>query len=117
MSRRTVVYISCPMRLGNWTKNVRTAARVQCDLMRKGYSVINPIGSWLTDIVEPLDFETWINNDYGLIDVSDAIIRIPGESEGADLECDYAIRQDKELFWDLRELYGELPTTITINEI
>ncbi len=103
---RTVVYLACPMRKGSWTDNVRKAAKVGRDLMLKGYSVINPMGSWLLDTAAPMKFENWIENDYGLIDASGAIFRIPGESEGADLEVQYANSTSKPVFYDLTELYG-----------
>lgn len=109
MSRRTVIYLACPMRSGSWTNNVRTACQVAKDLMRKGYSVINPITSWLADLVEPTEFKNWIEMDYGLIDVSDCVLRVPGTSEGADLEMDYAARNDTPFFSDISELYSEMP--------
>jgi hypothetical protein len=73
--------------------------------MRKGYSVINPAGSWLLDAIEPMSFEEWILMDYGLINVSDYVFRIPGDSEGCDLEQDYAVRHNKDVFTDLGEFY------------
>ena len=106
---RTVIYVACPMRIGGWTANVRKAAKIGRDLILKGYSVINPMGSWLLDTAAPMEFEDWIENDYGLIHASDAIFRIPGESEGADLEVQFANSISKPVFFDLAELYRDFP--------
>jgi len=109
--RKTVVYLACPMRLGIWENNVRTAALVAKDLMTKGYSVINPVGSWLSGLVAPMPPEQWLDNNYGLIDVSDCVFRIPGKSIGADHEADYAVRSEIPLFTDLQELYATMELT------
>lgn len=109
MSRKTVVYIACPMTKGNWTANVQAAARVSRDLMRKGYCVFNPTGSWLADLVEKTEPDVWIENDFGLIAVSDCILRLPGESEGADRELDFAARNGCPIFLELGELYRDMP--------
>ena len=112
--RRTVVYVACPMRKGIWSDNVRTAAEVGRDLMRKGYSIVWPMGSWLLDIgvngPEAPTLENWMTNDFAVIEVCDAVFRVPGESEGGDLETDFAARHDVPVFWDLNELYQKLPT-------
>lgn len=105
--RKTVVYIACPMRQGHWTDNVIEALDIADDMMNKGYSVIIPILSWFWDMRHPHKFEDWIEMDYGLISISDAVFRIPGLSEGADLEMDYAAREGKNLYYDLSEFYAK----------
>ena len=117
MSRKTVIYLASPMRKGMWRDNVRTSAKVGRDLMRKGYAVINPMGSWLLDLAEPTEFEDWMKNDYGLIAVCDGLYRIPGESEGCDLEMDFAVRHGVSVFTDLADLYKDMPTQIGEEEL
>lgn len=102
---RPVVYLSCPMRKGHWTDNVRTASKVAADMIRKGISVVNPMGSWLCDVAEPLECHEWLDNDCGIIEVCHAVYRIPGESEGADLECQHALACSVPVFYDLPSLY------------
>ena len=114
MNRRAVVYLSCPMRLGDWTDNVVKASKVGADLMRKGYTVINPMGSWLLNVADKVDNETWLENDYGAILVSDYVFRIPGASEYGDLEVDFAIRHDKDYWTDLGDFYRETSTSIEV---
>jgi len=55
--------------------------------------------------------------DCGLILVSDCLLRLRGKSEGADLEMDFAIRNDIPVFACEYELYEEMPPEIlrTIN--
>ena len=104
------------MRQGLWDENVRVAAGIAHDMMRKGYSVINPIGSWLCQLVCPEKFDDWLDNDFGLIEVSDVVFRIPGPSEGADSECDFAVRHEIDLYYDLCDFYGKVPTERSRNE-
>jgi len=116
MKRPTVIYLACPMRSGHWTTNVRNAAKVGKDLMRKGYSVINPAGSWLLDLVEETDFDDWIQCDFGLVQVCDCVLRIPGFSVGGDMEADFAVRHDIPLFTDMSDLYATMPNEMEGDE-
>ncbi len=108
--RKTVVYLACPMRIGHWSNNVRKAATIGRQLMDAGYAVINPMGSWLLDLAVPTKFEDWIECDYGLIAVSDCVLRIEGESEGADLEVERADGIGKDVFLDVKVLFRDMPT-------
>ena len=108
--RRTVVYIMCPMRKGDWDENVRKSIDAAERLRRKGYSIILPSLSWLWSVRYQVKFDDWMEMDYGLIAVSDCVLRVPGESEGGDLELDYAVRQDITIFLTELELMSDMPT-------
>ncbi len=107
--RRTVVYIACPMTQGFWTHNVRKCLQYAEELRAKGYSPYVPVLTWFWDMVHPHSHESWLEYDFGLVAVSDAVLRIPGESEGADLELDYAVRNNVPIFTSINDLYTEMP--------
>ena len=43
-------------------------------------------------MVAPREYRDWLGTDLELVRVCDALIRLPGESPGADLEVDEAER-------------------------
>jgi hypothetical protein len=91
-----VVYISGPITLGDRHANVRQATQAFATLRRHGYAVICPHWSQLAEWAHPelvggLPHSEWINNDLPLVERSDAVLRLPGESRGADEECEYAL--------------------------
>ncbi len=50
-----------------------------------------------------------IECDYGLISVSDCVLRIEGESEGADLEVEFACLVNIEVCYTFEELIKCVP--------
>lgn len=106
--RRTVVYIACPMTKGGFTNNVRNCLRIAQELKVKGYSPIAPVLTWFWDMLYPEKLQDWLQYDFGLIAVSDCVLRLQGESDGADAELDYAVRNDVPIYLTMCELYADL---------
>jgi len=109
--RRTVIYLACPMTQGHWTTNTRKCLQYAEELMIKGYSPIAPALTWFWDLIYPHSHEAWIEYSFGLVAIADAVLRVPGVSEGADLELDYAVRHDVLIFTSIDDLYAEIPVT------
>ncbi|MCK5017483.1 MAG: DUF4406 domain-containing protein [Candidatus Peribacteraceae bacterium] len=110
--RRTVIYLACPMTKGNWTTNVRQCLQFAEELFTKGYTPIAPVLTWFWDIVHYHSHEDWLEYAFGLVAVSDAVLRVPGVSEGADMELDYAVRHDIPIYTDINDLYKELDNNV-----
>jgi len=93
-ARRVRVYLSSPITLGDRNRNLYVACRAQKSLMEKGYAAWNPVLSMLAPFAweknPRITHETWIECDLAWVAVADCVLRIPGESRGADIECDYA---------------------------
>ncbi len=87
---RPRLYLSGPITKGNRTANFAQAAAAQTELMRAGFAVMNPMLSMLHPDAWAIDHETWMNNDIPWVKVADVVYRLPGESTGADQECDFA---------------------------
>jgi hypothetical protein len=89
-----MVYIACPYSLGDKQANLRESMRVWNALRREGYCPINPLWSHLQSTEfgapESLTWEEWLEYDATIIARADAVLRLPGESRGADLECAWA---------------------------
>lgn len=117
MRRR--IYISGPM-TGDGTpeamaKNVAEGIRVAKVLMRAGFAVLCP---HLTGTMPGhLDFthREWIENDLPWVCVADAVLRLPGESRGADAEVDCAMDCDVLVFTDIDELLDHFRPDLEAN--
>jgi hypothetical protein len=83
---RPRVYIAGPMTRGDKIDNLAGALKTYRTLMAAGFA---PICPQLTYFAEPFVRQThtqWLEADLPWVDVSDALLRLPGESLGADLE-------------------------------
>lgn len=102
MTRKTgiVVYLSGPITLGEPEHNFRQAANAQERLMRAGYSVINPMLTMAHPRDKQIPHALWIANDLPIIERCDAVIRLPGESVGAEAECAHAAKCGVPVFPD-----------------
>jgi hypothetical protein len=54
--------------------------------------------SLLADLVHPMPVDEWYRYDLELLDRCDALLRLPGDSIGADLEARHAARRDLIVF-------------------
>lgn len=102
------IYVAGPMRKGDWTTNVRAGLGAGSVLMQAGYAPFLPQLSWFHDMVEPQAFEDWLAYDFAWIERCDALLRLPGESEGADREVEHAREHDKLIF------FGESAFALTL---
>lgn len=87
---RPRVYISGPITLGNRTMNFANAANMQMQLMEEGFAVFNPMLSILHPDAWNIDHRSWMDNDLPWVAASDVVLRLPGESKGADEETEFA---------------------------
>ena len=84
------IFISGPYTKGDVGHNVHNFLWTAETLMREGYIVFNPILLYFQDISFPITYEDWMIQDLAWLEKCDAVLRIPGESKGADLECNKA---------------------------
>lgn len=87
MSRRKLVYVAGPLTTGDIEFNVKEAIRVGNALIEAGYAPIVPHLSVHMDRVSPWPYETWMEIDFALLEVCAFVVRLPGDSPGADREC------------------------------
>lgn len=89
---RPRVYVSGPITRGNRSHNFYQACEAERELMLAGFAPLNPMRSmvmphaWQDDMTH----ELWLACDLPWVEASDAVLRLPGESVGADLECNHA---------------------------
>jgi hypothetical protein len=102
--RRPKVYLSGPCTLGDRDGNYYQSVALHRLLIRHGMAVFNPIltirmpGAW------EIPHETWMENDLPWVECADAVLRLPGESVGADAECRHAMECEIPVFNDYEDL-------------
>jgi hypothetical protein len=107
--RRTRVYVAAPLTCGPVLDNIRTAILTGTELLDLGYAPFVPHLSAFWDIVEPLCYEDWLAHDLEWLAVCDAVLRLPGESPGADREVACARERGLPVYHDLPALLREVP--------
>jgi hypothetical protein len=104
--RRLRVYISGPITKGSRNDNFYQAAKAEEFLMRAGYAPLNPMRSMLMPHAwqDDLPHNLWLSCDLPWVEVADIVYRLPGESAGADEECDHAKSRGIPVVGSLNEL-------------
>lgn len=97
MSTRPIVYISGPITADTPAKmshNVELADEKFRPLFDAGFAVHCPHWSyyskWAHSANQRMTHEEWMANDLPIMERYDAILRLPGYSKGADMECEHA---------------------------
>lgn len=95
MTKSLRVYIAGPMTNGGQgydMKRIHEAVDTYFTLIVLGYTPHCPQLTVFCDFMCPnrLSHDEWLELDERYIDNSDVVLRLPGESVGADRECAYA---------------------------
>jgi hypothetical protein len=109
---RPRVYISGPISDGGRLPpearmvHVRHAMRVHIELARAGLA---PLAPQLTETIEreigeTLEHREWLDVDMPWVLCANAVLRLPGSSVGADMECEAALEAGIPVFHSIREL-------------
>lgn len=91
MNRRPRVYIASPYSIGNTNRNVLNSLNAFDELLTEGFSPFSPLAmNHFVDLVHPRNYEDWMTYDLEWVATCDAVLRLQGESKGADREVRYA---------------------------
>ena len=111
---RTRVYVAGPISQGDPEGNCRRAIKMGFVLMDKGYAPYVPHYSWFVDVDSVAGkgrYEQWISGDLSWIATCQGLLRLSGESKGADREVRWAREVGVPVFYDLQVLLDELKPT------
>jgi len=98
------VYIASPYTLGDVAVNVKMQLDKVNELMDLGYAPFAPLYSHFQHMAHPRPYEDWIKIDLEWVRVCDCVLRIGGESKGADGEVDLAINLGKPIYYNVDDL-------------
>lgn len=85
------VYVAGPMySSGNIDDNIRQALEISTTLRRAGFLPFIPHLYFFWNIIHPMPRDYWMSLDLDWLSQCDYMLRLPGYSEGGDIETDYA---------------------------
>lgn len=102
---KPLVYVSGPYSKPDPVENVHRACLAATQLLDSG--LVAPVLPHLTafwHFLTPRAYETWIALDLEMVRRSDAVLRLPGPSEGADREVALAEELGIEVLHDVGEV-------------
>ena len=86
MANGKKVYVAGPYTKGDQAVNVRTAIMAANRLMDEGHHPYTPHLTHFHHLLFPRRYEDWMELDFAFLRHCDALLRLPGESSGADRE-------------------------------
>lgn len=97
------IYIAGPYskHMVDGTRNAIYAAET---LRKMGHLPFVPHLSLLWDLVCPSPYDEWIAYDLEWLDECDALLRLPGESPGADKEVEFALSRNITIYRSIMEV-------------
>lgn len=109
------VYIAAPYSRGDTVLNVRNAVQAADQVLALGHHPFVPHLTMLWHTISPKPYEDWLAIDLVWLRECDCLIRLDGESSGADKEVVEAVRLGMTVFGGVeafaRELARQSPST------
>lgn len=105
---RNRVYVSGPITLGDQAVNVANAIDAADALFAMGYAPYCPHLTHFWHMKHPRPWEDWLSLDEPWLPCCNAMLRLPGESKGADREEALARRLGIPVYRDLGQLRKEV---------
>lgn len=100
----TTVYIASPYTKGDQALNVRKSLEAAEQLRDAGFLPFTPLLSHFWHVIFPHEYEYWMKMDLEWLAHCDALLRLPGESTGADEEVNYALGIGIPVFFTIQDL-------------
>lgn len=100
------VYIASPYTKGDVAVNVKRQLDCVDTLMNFGFAPFAPLYSHFQHMAYPRPYEDWIKIDLEWVKVCDCLLRLGGESSGADGEVKFAKQNNIPIFYSLTDLYN-----------
>jgi len=104
MKTKVKVYIASQYSVGDKIENVNRQITMADKLMNLGFIPFVPLYSHYQHTLYPRSYDSWMELDYTWIDSCDCLLRLTGESSGADKEIEYALSIGIPAFYSVLEL-------------
>jgi len=98
------VYIASPYTKGDVAINVRNNILAADDLLEKGFIPYAPLLAHFWHLISPKPYETWTAIDNEWVKRCDYMLRLEGESSGADAEVRLAMYYGIPVFYNVDDL-------------
>jgi len=104
MNRKIRVYIASPYTKGDTAVNVRRQLDAVEELMNLGFAPFAPLYSHFQHMVHPRPYQDWIDIDLQWVEACDCLLRLDGESSGADGEVEFAKQLGIPVYYSVEDL-------------
>lgn len=107
MGLRPRIYVAGPISKGDIDQNVEQGIDAGLQLLDLGWAPFIPHATHHMDpdaIVGTPRYEHWLSTDFAYISTCHALLRLPGESEGADREVAYAEKLGIPVYYKVEDL-------------
>lgn len=104
------VYIASPYTLGDVAVNVRRQMECADALIDLGFAPFVPLYSHFQHMYSPKNWDVWLEQDLEWVKVCNVLLRLSGESAGADIEVKTAKENNIPVVYSIEELaekFGE----------
>jgi hypothetical protein len=98
------IYVAGPYSNGDMVLNVRNAVLAAEELIKLEFIPYIPHLTMFWHIITPHKYSFWIDYDLRWLDKCEALLRLPGESKGADAEVEYAKESNIPVYYSIEEL-------------
>lgn len=98
------IFIASPYTKPVPNHNTHKSIMFADDLIDHGFTPFVPLLTHFWDTVSPHDYEEWLEYDKAWLERCDAVIRLDGESSGADREVVHAKSKGIPVVYSLQEL-------------
>lgn len=98
------IFIAGPYTIGDVAQNVKKAMDVANELINYGFAPYCPHLTHFLHINNYQPYQKWLELDLQFLEVSDALLRLPGKSVGADGEVVRAKELEIPVFYEIEEL-------------
>lgn len=99
-----LIYIASPYTLGDTVLNVRRQIEAADKLLEMGHIPFIPCLSYLWHLISPKSYEEWLRIGLFWLDACDALLRLSGESKGADEEVAHAILLGIPVYYNIQHI-------------
>ena len=101
---RKRVYIAGPITHGDRDANVKQAVEAARQLIEAGYAPLVPHLHCLIDWCDEVRYEDRLQVEFPWVAVAEAVVRLPGRSEGSDREVELAWHHGIPVYHSVKEL-------------
>lgn len=98
------VYIASPYTIGDQIDNVRTQMTTFDEILELGFTPFAPLLVAFQHLLSPKSWEIWMQYDLQWLEMCDVLLRLPGESAGADIEVAHALEKGIKIVYSIEEL-------------
>jgi hypothetical protein len=109
---RTKVYIAAPYSLGDIFINIRTVIEVADELLDEGYVPFVPHLTGFWHFHSPKHYDEWLDYDNEWLQVCDCLLRLDGNSSGADREVNEMTKLGRPVYDNIEELLANMSNNV-----